>query len=196
MKSIWFMEKPEEIQANFPIWEEGTKLAGKPVYLAIENWNGAFDEFAKAPLINMFSLQTIAGASPIANKDNGDWAVIIVNSAVEIDAKTMEFFMFHELGHIIQEHGTKRANEAAHNAGVMSCLKFEFEADRYAYEHTGYAINFKEKFSQELDWSFEKLSALVKTVTPEELKKITLANPELKARQDNIDALVKASVAS
>ena len=198
MKSVWMMNEAE--LQTLPLWEEGTKLAGKPVYLSVEDWNEVWQLFTAdlaTKTINGLTLQKIIGCSPIANQDFGRFAVIIVNSAVEIDAKMMEFFMYHELGHIVRAHGTARVNEASHNAGIMTCLQFEIEADQFAFEHTGYAIDFKEKFSQIIPWSFEKLRELFEISTSQdELVAMTMANPDIRARQDNIDTLVKASIAS
>lgn len=198
MKSVWMMSEAE--LQTLPLWEEGTKLAGKPVYLSIENWNEVWRLFTAdlaTKTINGLTLQKIIGCSPIANQDFGKFAVIIINSAVEINAKTMEFFMFHELGHIVRAHGTKRCNEAGQVAGILSSLQFEIEADQFAFEHTGYSINFKKEFSQIIPWNFEKLRELFEISTDQdELVAMTMVNPELTARQDNIDVLVKASVAS
>jgi len=199
MKSVWMMSEAE--LQTLPLWEEGTKLAGKPVYISVENWGEVWQLLTAdlaSKIINGSTLQTIAGASPMANKDFGDWAVVLVNSAISIDADTEKFFLFHELGHIVHEHGTKRVNEAGQIAGILSNLNFEIEADQYAFEHTGYAIDLKKEFSEMIPWSFEKLCGTFKEITAsqDELMAIAMSNPDIQARQNAIDALVEVSVAS
>ena len=198
MKSAWMMSEAE--LQTLPLWEEGSKLAGKPVYLSIENWNNVWQLFTAndvSKLINGSTLQMIAGCNPICNKDFGNYAVILVNSAVTINAGTLEFFMFHELGHIVREHGTKRIGESEQIAGILSNINIELEADQYAYEKTGIRIDFQAEFKQMIPWSFEKLCGTYDLeASVDELVAMTLANPDIQTRQNALDALVKASVAS
>ena len=128
----------DKVKARSQLWEEGSKLAGKPVYVNYENWD---EEIKKVyprggilgDMIAEMVLPVMVDSNPACYFDKDDWALIIINTAVNMSSRMREFILYHELGHIVYAH-----NKVAESDDC------EIEADAFAAQNTGIHPTFDE----------------------------------------------------